>query len=551
MQFRLFLLLVIAFLGKAYAQVPPQVVLTPGQELFFSGNFGDQVRCDGNTFKRAAFHIQVVKEICSRCEGGFSYKVYEDGVLKGTCPEEPQTPPKDRLETFINFPMLNNLTDAEVVKLAGQQQLGTCQFRFDQSAKKISIQVNSTRGEWSNDNNNAANKAVNDLLSSIHAQNTRELNADKFSDKVRAKTIKDALDQDVCGSFSDELIAENLVKQNKILGQNDVGFDYFVAQGKTGEDMLKMSYPVRKIRDQFHLAAADFKRYGVSTWDMRNGGFTPAELKEGNYSLSAIMGGGYDIRRDLKPIFSASEFKAINTSAWDMRNYGFNSAELHSAGYTLSQMMGGGFDVKNDLKREYPIADFKSLNTSAWDMRNYGYSVGELKNAGYTLSQIMGGGFDVRRDIKPLYEIRDFRGLNVSYWDLRSSYGYSARELRDSGARLNELMGAGFDVRNDLKSLYSVSDFKSISTSAWDMRNYGFTVADLKNEYTLSQIMGGGFDVRSQIKPNYSANDFKNIGTSAWDMRNYGFSARELFTAGYSKDQLRGGGYSNAEIDAL
>jgi hypothetical protein len=61
-------------------------------------------------------------------------------------------------------------------------------------------------------------------------------------------------------------VNKNAEKSNLILGTNDIGFKYFVSKGATAESLMKMKYPVAKIRKEFNLQIEDFKdkKYSVN-----------------------------------------------------------------------------------------------------------------------------------------------------------------------------------------------------------------------------------------------------------------------------------------------
>jgi hypothetical protein len=108
---------------------------------------------------------------------------------------------------------------------------------------------------------------MKETFQSYLIENAEELNNENEKSKpVVAKTLRDTSKAGICGTFSKEDITKNAEKSNLILGTNDIGFKYFVSKGATAESLMKMKYPVAKIRKEFNLQIEDFKdkKYSVN-----------------------------------------------------------------------------------------------------------------------------------------------------------------------------------------------------------------------------------------------------------------------------------------------
>lgn len=520
--------LVLAFSAVTWGQIPAPIVLKQNQEISFSGNVGDSVQCSGKTYDKHNFNITIVQEPCN-CDGGFSSRIYSDGLFVGACKTEPKISKEKDPQGFINLPFLENLSDKEVIKLFSNSLVGSCQM--------MGNEIFVVKGYEKKD-------ALKSVWSSFLAQNSDELHEKESSEVVIAKSLREIVKLKLCGVYSEELLKKKMKDQNRILGQNDLAFNYFIAQGKNGEELAEMQFPVSKLRKRFNFTAADFKGFKYNAYQLKAGGFTAQELKDAKYSLSDLASAGFDAKKELKPIFTISEFKSAGYNAYNLKNLDFSAAEVKASGFTLSDLASGGFDAKSELKPLYSIADFKSAGYNAYNLKNIEYSAKELKASGlFTLSDLASAGFDAKTELKPIFKIADFKSAGYSAYNLKN-LEYSAKELKASGSSLSDLASAGFEAKVDLKPIFTIEDFKLAGYSAYNLKNLDYTATQMKaSGYSLSDLVSAGYDAKSELKPIFTIHEFKSAGYSAYNLKNLDYSAAELKKASFKLADLANAGF--------
>eukprot|EP00434_Breviolum_minutum_P033346 symbB.v1.2.029506.t1/scaffold3240.1/size60461/1 len=114
--------------------------------------------------------------------------------------------------------------------------------------------------------------------------------------------------------------------------------------------------------------AANYKRVkagysakdaGFSAKDLKDAGFSAAEMKKNGYSAKDVKDAG----------FSAAEIMKVGYSAKDA---GFSAKDLKDAGFSAKQMRKNGYSAK----------DVKDAGFSAKDFQDAGFSAAEMKKAG-------------------------------------------------------------------------------------------------------------------------------------------------------------------------
>jgi hypothetical protein len=515
----------------AFGQVPAPIILKPDQEISYSGNLGDSVKCGRKTYDTHNFNITVVQESCD-CEGGFTSKIYADGLIAGVCKEQVEIERVKDPAGFIDLAFLDNLKDKEILTL-GRLQIGTCQLENNSVVLK--------KGYERVD-------ALKNIFRSYKVQIAEELKKEEDSEEVVAKAFRQIVKDKLCGTFNEEEIEKKKKELDLMLGQNDLAFEYFVALGKTGEDLAKMRYPVKRLKAQFNFTTEDFKGFGYNAYELRIGGFSAKSLKDARFGISDLVNAGFNAKTELKPLFLISEFKRAGYNAYNLRLLDYTALEIRDAGFGISDLVNAGFDAKTNLKPIFTIQQFKSAGYNAYNLRLLDYTSEQIKNVGYGISDLVNAGFSAKDDLKKIFTIQEFKTAGYNAYNLRL-LAYTAPEIKKVGYGISDLVNAGFDTKREIKPIFTIQEFKTAGYNAYNLRLLDYSALEIKNAgFKISDLVNAGFDARWDLKPIFSIAEFKNGGYSAYNMKNLGYMARELLNAGYSISELKNAGYTDSEI---
>ena len=277
----------------------------------------------------------------------------------------------------------------------------------------------------------------------------------------------------------------------------------------------------------------------ISTYAMREAGYTAGELKHGGFELKRLLAAGYDATEatsagwtldQLRGAgYEAKDLRKAKHSATAMRAAGFEIEHLKRAGFSPAELQEAGFDASALKEEGVGLFALKQANTPIPALRAAGYKADRLKLQGYTASELAAGGFTAA-------ELRGFR--DSLYVDQSTKYGevyagYTAKELREG------------------KVDFAAAELKLAGFTAKEMREGGYTAGELKLKgFTAADLHGGGFSPLDLIGGGYATADLKAVGHGAGTLREIGLEAPELIAVGYSVVALRKGGFSAAELIA-
>ena len=617
-----FLALFILFCtATAVAQTPNPLLLKQGEEIVFKGNKWDSVICGPVKYNTHDYTV-VVTEVADdcKCDTPKLTRIYQDGLYKGSCKVEYSTQTPDVSgHAFLDFKLLEKLSDKDLLRLLQNSKIGSCRFN--------SLAVYEPQ------------KGVQ-AFDSYLALAQDELNLEEKTDAVFLKAAKSFVKDGLCGQIV-ALTADQLKKTRANLGYLDIGFDLMVAEGYQGEDLAKMRFPVKKIRAQFNLSIEKFVDAGYGASALYAGGFKLKELVDAKFKLSDLgslgvsvqelaqhftlsdfvaakdyYGGrvysnkvlrealgatasdlkalgagiadlqlaGYDLQKDLKPLFTLQNFRDVK-DYYGSRTYsdkflreklGFSASELKAHGSSITDLQAAGFDMAKDVKPLFTLKNFREAKdyygsrvySDKYLRETLGYKASELKAEGSGITDLQAAGFDVVKDIKPLFTLKNFRDVKDYYGSrtfsdkfLRETLGYKAPELKAEGAGIADLQAAGFDLLADIKPLFNLKAFRAIK-DYYGSRTYsdkflkerlGYSAAELKAEgSSIADLQSAGFDLAAEIKPLFTLKNFREIkdyygGRTFSDKflkETLGYSASELKTEGSTIGDLRTAGFN-------
>jgi len=136
----------------------------------------------------------------------------------------------------------------------------------------------------------------------------------------------------------------------------------------------------REHEELITLLKKPLQKRGMSILELRQNGFTCANLRSAGYTLSDLLE---------SRCIAIAELKAERFTAADLRAAGCSANELKSA-FTASECRGGGFTFDELINAQYPLAELRIAGVSGREMVN---RVGEeeLIKAGYRRSVGEGG----------------------------------------------------------------------------------------------------------------------------------------------------------------
>jgi biotin operon repressor len=579
---------------SSWALLPEPLVLSDGEEIVFEGGAGDFVQCGNNyVYDQHVFNIKVTKNDANCDEdGNVLKKIYVDGVLRDVCAESIKTTLRKLDGIFTDFENLLALSDEEFKKFVESTEVGNCYYSPPDSVKSTQF--------------DGANR-MQDSFRTYRAETQIEMKQATANEATTLKAFRDFISAGHCGNYSAERIAANQENSQKRFGRADVGFDYFVSKGISDEDLIEMGYPVARLRGK-GISLDLMVAAGKSPRDLFDGGFKvqeligkfslrqlvganlSAELKASGYqaqdlknagaSLQTLHRAGFDLARDLKPIFTLREFMAVRDSYNSrvygndvLRTVGFTAAELKGGGVGIQDLQRAGYNLRNDLKPLFSLQEFMAVRDS-YNSRVYsnsalretlGYSAEELKGQGVGIQDLERAGYTMAQ-IRPLFTLQQFMDVKDSYNTrvytneyLRRNLGFTARELKERGVGIRDLEIAGYNLKNDLTPLFTLEQFMAVRDS-YNSRVYsnaalkdlGYTATQLKGAgLGIQDLQRAGFDMNRDIRPLFTVQNFVAVRDSYNSrvykndyLRGLGFTASDLKGAGVGIQDLQSAGFN-------
>ena len=303
--------------------------------------------------------------------------------------------------------------------------------------------------------------------------------------------------------------------------------------GYTMTELEDAGYPTSELRavehaeqrdlyswDELIEAIVEVKHGGVSASHMRQIGFSCAELKAGDYTLSELKAAGYGaVALYKEAAFPLNKLRIAGITAKELRENGAQLAELHAAGFSAMQLKQAGYTLE-EMARRATAGQLRTAEFSAQELKDVGFSLAQLKTAGFPAEQV-------------------------------SQLGSTAFELLGAGFKPDELdMGSFSDDSfpvvsppREKRARKSKDELDAMSgKSPEEMIAAGLSMLEIKAAgVTASQLRALGLGV-SKLKQGYSP----------MQMREAGFTAIELKLGGIPPSRFKKAGYSEAEIkDAI
>lgn len=436
---------------------------------------------------------------------------------------------------FLDFETLRLFSDAEQVKLFRSATVGKCHLNELELVVESSMFINEE-------------KIARRFKGYIKDNQKVMPDEKKRSDKVIAKSLRDVLDDGDCGEYSEKEIEKSYKDYPGILGRLEIGFEYFVGQGLNADEVAKHHYPLKKFLSKFSLGIGELKEAGYTLGEMYQEGISIQDILNEGYSLKVLLSDGVPMQV-LKSSFKIGEFVAAGVGVWGLRNQlKYTVSEVKGAGFGIKELVDGGYNLLNEVKPLFSIMQFKAANYGVWSMRNHlAYSALEVKSAGFGIKDLVDGGFNLKNDLKSLFTIHEFKSANYGVWSLRSHLGYSASDVKSAGFGIKDLVDGGFNLKDEVKPLFSVRDFKNANYGVWSLRSHlGYSASEVKSVgFGIKELVDGGFNLLNDLKPLYTVHDFKAAGYGVWGLRTHlGYSAFEIKSAGFGINDLENGGFN-------
>lgn len=599
---------------SAMAAMPEPLVLGDGEEIIFDGGAGDVLECANKRYDAQVFNIKVTKndKMCDE-DGNVLKKIYIDGVLTDVCSENIKTTLRSLDGLFTDFEDLLELPDEEFKKFINATPVGSCAYNPPTSVRST---------------NYSGSARMEESFRTYRAETQIEMRQSTPNEATTIKAFRDFIKDGLCGNYSASRLEANKEKSLKMFGSADVGFDFFVGKGKTDDELVSMGYPVKRLREK-GVSIDKLVAAGRSPRDLVDGGFTVPqligkfslrklveanllrelkasgykadELKSNGAGLQALEQAGFSLVRDLKPIFSLAEFMAVkdwnNNRVYSNRQLretlGYSATEMKGQGLGIQDLQGAGYNLVNDIRPLFTLKNF--MDQKDWNNNRIfsntvlrttlGFTAPELKAQGVGIQDLQSAGYNIKTEIQPLFSLTEF--MAVKDWNnnrvysntfLRQTLNYTARDLKDKGVGIQDLQSAGYDMKNEIKPLFTLQNF--IDLKDWNnnrlypnsflRQTLGYSASELRDRNIgIQDLQSAGYDMRSEIKPLFSVQNFiavkdwnnnrvysnsalrSTLQFSATEMRNAGLGLQELFSAGYSKPQLIEAGFNATAVNAL
>ena len=369
--------------------------------------------------------------------------------------------------------------------------------------------------------------------------------------------------------------------------------------GYPAEELFGASYGLAALRD-VGVTAGELKEL------VRAKACTTVDLKAAGYSATSLREGGFDVKRLFNAGFDAVECTEAGWTLGELKGAGHDAKALRRAGHSATAMLAVGFEIKTLERAGYSPAELqaagiaasalkeegiglhalKAANTPVADLRAAGYKAYRLKMQGYNAAQLIKGGYTaIELNEGAGFNAKELKEANAPYLaaalgaagyspsqlrdggftaaEMRAK-GYAASDLHSGGYRLDDLFAAGYDPA-DLKAVgYGPAALSGMGLGAAELLALGFRVTALrKGGIAASDVASAGVTPAQLKQGGYSALDvanaahldvgaLKELGFGAKAIRATGlFLPRELAAAAFTREELREGGLSRREVEAV
>lgn len=382
--------------------------------------------------------------------------------------------------------------------------------------------------------------------------------------------------------------------------------------GATPRDLLKYynsisGYPKTATELNPVYSAKEFIDSGIDWGKTASAGYSPAQLKVAGATPGDLLKyynsiSGYPFKGEqLKDTFTVAEFIASGKDWGVVKNSGYTIREMKNAGATVRDLMkyynsaSGYLFTASQLKSEYSISDFIDSGKDWGIIKSAGFSLDEKVAAGASIKDLVryynsaSGYIYYLKDLKSYFTLSQFKSAGYDYGSI-TNIGFTLKDLVDDGASIADLTryynsASGYIYSlNDLKSHFSINDFKSAGNDWGVIKGMGYTlqeminagagVADLLRYYNSAS---GYIFVASDLKEFFTVSDFRNASKSWADIKRAGYSLPEMKAGGasirdlsnynssyggslfshneiknyYSKDEYRSEGFSEKQISDI
>jgi ribosomal protein L13E len=312
------------------------------------------------------------------------------------------------------------------------------------------------------------------------------------------------------------------------------------------QELVKAGSSVQEMRDSGIPAS---KLRGVfSVQQLKQVGYTPAELKTGGHPEKEICSAGYSLHDMKTSGIPVSTYKSSSYSVTALKLLGFSAHELELGGYSLSS-----------IRQSYSLQQMKDSGITSAILSNSGYRASELKAVGYSAGELSRGMHSAKVLLEAGYTLKEMKDDGVSPQKLRKvctaselkHLGYSAKDLIAAGCSPKDLLIAEFTFEEMKASGMSPQELLSLGFCVGYLRYNGFTIQDLlQDRISLEEIYKAGYPFREMRNAGILPEDLKKLGCTASHLRFCGLSAAEAKRVGYSAEEMHRAGYNIKELRA-
>ena len=288
----------------------------------------------------------------------------------------------------------------------------------------------------------------------------------------------------------------------------------------------------RELYESRGLAAANFIANQV-----RGGGFTVAQLKEGGFSADDVRSFGYSIKDLKKGKFKASELRQAGVSASELKSGGFSARRLKQAKFSAKELRRAKFTATEVLEAGYTPDECKLGGFSAAELIVGGCAPRSLKEV-FGLADLKTAGCDPKELLEAGWTAKDLKAAGFSWYELAIWCGTPLGELRQQGfTSAQEVVRCFEEHPAEMRDAgYSVGDLLEAGCELWQLARTG--------AYTVAEIL--------EVRPDADVPMLRDAGFRVAAFDKSGFGLAELLKAGFDVEEIRDAGlFSAKEIDAV
>ena len=362
-------------------------------------------------------------------------------------------------------------------------------------------------------------------------------------------------------------------------------FNYPQPQGFTLAELKAGGFTATELKDAFTLA--ELVTAGFTLAELKND-FTLAELKD-DFTLAELKAGGFTAT-ELKDAFTLAELVTAGFTLAELKN-DFTLAELKTAGFTITELGRGAEITTEPTLAERGSNAIFDLSTSEIDTTSdqRGIIIGILDNDNLQLDfpvkiervgykyNIPGNphgdeawlanpnsnhdktgfyyvtciGTNQNYDSNPTEIVMRWSSLAAGDWNHvwdGGTYGGTGPEMLEryiadrSGFPpiMLRLRAGEYGAYAKEEYVYFYPDTETFSFNYPRFGEPSFTLAELKDAFTLAELKAGGF----------TASELKAAGFTPTELKTADFTATELKAAGFTATELKAGGFTLVELKA-